>query len=96
MIKVDQSAAAADTNTYERCVKVKFTTIRKMLTGDNKPAATTDPEAKDGKKTYDIDWEFRTYAITTGWRIDKDQATNPGSQDFAAKTVDFYEFFRAA
>lgn len=101
--------ASPTTNTHERCVKIKVDVERLFITGDNYDDAsslcTTTSAADISASTYaaytgicsvDMDWEYRKYSVTTGWRIVSGQTNNPGLQDFAAVEVDFAEFTKAA
>jgi len=45
--------------------------------------------------SYDIDWEFRAYFATAGWRIPTSAAAVPGLQDFNGIEVDFGRFLAA-
>ena len=49
-----------------------------------------------GECSLDMDWAYRKYSVTTGWRIVSGQTNNPGLQDFAAVEVDFSNFTKAA
>ena len=83
---------------------------RKFITGDNYDSAgdnlcTASGAADIASGTYagylgncsvDMDWAYRKYSVTTGWRIVTGQTNNPGLQDFAAVEVDFANFTKAA
>ena len=69
---------------HERCVRVKFEAERLFQTTDNSGNAE--------ETAHDIDWEYRTYAVSTGWRIIATTGDPPAIQDFSQISVDFDKF----
>ena len=76
-----------------RCVRVQYGVTRLFQTGDNEVSLSAD---EDGLGAVDIDWEYRKYSVTTGWRIvqaaDPTADAYPAQQDFTAQNVDFSLF----
>ena len=72
---------------HQRCVRLEASAKRNFKTGAN---TTTNTQWAD------IDLAYRTYQVTTGWRIPNAASAAPGKQDFVGVKVDFGAFGRAA
>ena len=80
-------------DTTERCVNIKFQLERLFKTNDNGNGVVAN--LAEGT-SYDIDFGFRNYAVTAGWRIPENASAGaPALMDFASTDVDFSRFLRA-